>query len=857
MSVPAKPTLDGLERKWSRVWEERGTYRFDRTRPRAEVYAIDTPPPTVSGTLHVGTMFSYTHTDIVARFHRMRGRTVFYPIGWDDNGLATERRVQNFYGVRCDPSLPRDPGFRPPQRPGREPVPVSRPDFVALCRTLTGEDEQQFERSFRVLGLSVDWSYRYTTIGERARRVSQLAFLRNIRGGDAYPAQAPTLWDVDFGTAVAQAEVEDRDVAGAYHALSFRAADRDVVVETTRPELLPACVALVCHPSDARYAGLVGREVTVPLFGMRVRVHAHRLADPEKGSGIAMVCTFGDLTDVTWWRELALPVRAVMGRDGRLLQEPPHGVAPRPYAELAGRTAVQARARVVELLRASGELSGEPREITHAVNFYEKGDRPLEIVPTRQWYIRNGGRDGELRTALLARGRELVWHPPHMAARYADWVEGLSGDWLVTRQRYFGVPVPVWYPLDGRGEVVHDRPLLPDEDALPVDPATEAPPGYAEDQRGRPGGFAADPDVLDTWATSSLTPQVAGGWDGDGDLFSRVFPMDLRPQGHDIIRTWLFCTVLRAHLQHGALPWRHAAISGFIYDPDRKKMSKSKGNAVTPEAALERYGTDAFRYWAAHGRLGVDSTYDEAMMRVGRRLALKVLNASRFVLGMAGPGLAGGGALGDRGARRVVRDGGKVTEPLDRAMLAWLAERVDDATSALEGYDHGRAMQCVEAAFWDFCDDHLELVKARAYGERGEAGQASAHVSLRMALAVFLRLLGPFLPYVTEEAWSWWQPGSVHRASWPRSADLLAPAGEVDRALVAAAAEAIAAVRRAKSQAHLSMGAEVAALRVVAGDAALARLRPVLEDVRAAGRVRRVEVVRGDGAEAAYEVMLA
>jgi valyl-tRNA synthetase len=843
MGVPAKPTLDGLEEKWSRTWDRQQTYAFDRTSTRDEVYAVDTPPPTVSGTLHVGTMFSYTHTDIVARFQRMRGRTVFYPIGWDDNGLPTERRVQNHYGVRCDPSLPRDPGFTPPQEPAKHPVSISRPDFVSLCRRLTAEDEQAFERTFRSLGLSVDWSYGYTTIGDRARRVSQLAFLRNLRRGEAYQSDAPSLWDVDFRTAVAQAEVEDREVAGAYHALAFRADGDggDVLIDTTRPELLPACVALVCHPDDERYAGLVGRDVSTPVFGARVPVRAHRLADPEKGTGIAMVCTFGDLTDVTWWRELDLPVRAVMGRDGRMLPDPPDGVDAAAYAELAGRTTRQARARAVELLRDAGELRGEPRPVTHAVNFYEKGERPLEIVPTRQWYIRNGGRDEQLRTALLKRGSELSWHPPFMGARYADWVGGLTGDWLISRQRYFGVPIPVWYPVDAAGEPRYDDPLLPDESALPVDPSTDVPPGYAEDQRGRPGGFVADPDILDTWATSSLTPQIAGGWLDDEDLFARVFPMDLRPQGHDIIRTWLFSTVVRAHLEHNRLPWRHAAVSGFIYDPDRKKMSKSKGNAVTPESALERYGTDGFRYWAAHGRLGVDATYDDAMMRVGRRLAIKVLNASRFVLGLADADPA---------------DAAAVTEPLDRAMLAWLADVVDDATAALEDYDHTGAIQRVEDAFWEFCDDHVELVKARAYGERGAEERASAHAALRPALSVFLRLLAPFLPFVTEEVWSWWRDGSVHRAAWPSGAELRALAGPADPSLVPLAGAAVTAVRRAKSAAKLSMRADVAALRVTATAGALDALRQVLPDVRAAGRVATVETTEADVPEPVYEVAL-
>ncbi|MGH3587571.1 MAG: valine--tRNA ligase, partial [Pseudonocardia sp.] len=546
--LPERPTIDGLEPRWASRWDELGVYAFDRSRPRDGVFAIDTPPPTVSGHLHVGHVFSYTHTDAVARYQRMRGRTVFYPMGWDDNGLPTERRVQNHFGVRCDPSLPFDPAFVPPEQPGDRQVPVARGNFIALCERLTGEDEVVFEQLWRRLGLSVDWSLGYRTVGAHARAAAQRAFLRNLARGEAYRSEAPTLWDITFRTAVAQAELEDRERPGAFHRLLFTQADGDdLEIATTRPELLPACVALVAHPDDERYRSLHGTRARTPIFDAEVPVLAHRGADPEKGTGIAMVCTFGDTTDVLWWRELTLPTRAVVGRDGRFLPDPPAGLdgerARTAYAELAGATVHTARERVVTLLREQGRLVGEPERITHAVKFYEKGDRPLEIVTTRQWYLRNGGRDADLRAALLARGRELDWHPEYMRARYESWVEGLAGDWLISRQRFYGVPFPVWYPLDKRGEPVHERPITPDGSALPVDPQSEAPPGYTEAQRGVPGGFAGDPDVMDTWATSSLSPQIAGGWAIDDDLFRRVFPMDLRPQAHDIIRTWLFSTV--------------------------------------------------------------------------------------------------------------------------------------------------------------------------------------------------------------------------------------------------------------------------------------------------------------------------
>jgi valyl-tRNA synthetase len=825
--MPEKPTLDGLEQVWVARWETEGTYRFDRSKPREQVYAIDTPPPTVSGSLHVGHVFSFTHTDIMARYQRMIGKSVFYPIGWDDNGLPTERRVQNVYGVRCDPSLPYDPDFVPPEKPGKREISISRRNFVELCHKLTAIDEQAFEEVWRRVGLSVDWSLLYTTISDESRAVSQRAFLRNLARGEAYLAEAPTLWDVSFRTAVAQAELEDREWPGAFHRISFYGESGPVWIETTRPELIPACVALVAHPDDERYQSLFGTSVLTPLFGVEVPVLAHRLAEPDKGSGIAMICTFGDITDVTWWRELHLPTRPVIGWDGRLLPEPPHGVEAEPYKELAGKTVHSARERIVELLRESGDLDGDPRPVQRTVKFYERGDRPLEIVTTRQWYIRNGGRDQALRKRLLERGRELRWHPPHMRVRYDNWVEGLTSDWLISRQRFFGVPFPVWYPIDEAGLPVHDAPIVPAEEALPIDPSSDVPPGYTEEQRGVPGGFMADPDVMDTWATSSLTPQIAGRWESDNDLFHRVFPADLRPQAHEIIRTWLFSTVVRSHYEFGGTPWSDVAISGWILDPDRKKMSKSKGNVVTPLDLLEQHGSDAVRYWAANGRYGVDTAFDAGQLKIGRRLAIKILNASKFVLGLA-------------------ETDGDVTEPLDLSMLAALADAVKEAGEAFDAYDHTRALEAVERFFWAFCDDYLELVKARAY-ESG-AASASAHAALRQALGVLLRLFAPFLPFVTEEVWSWWRDGSVHRASWPSVAR-----GEGDPAVLAVASEVLGQVRKAKSEAKQSMRAEVSRLTVSGPEVGL--VRQAQDDLCAAGNVEEFVLEHGDGLRVAVHLV--
>jgi len=817
--VPERPSLDGLEAKWGARWEADGTYRFDPGRPREDVYAIDFPPLTVSGSLHVGHVFSYCHTDVLARFQRMRGRAVFYPVGWDDNGLPTERRVENFYGVRCDPSLPHDPGFTPPAGPGRGRQPVSRPNFVELCRRLTDADEQVFEALWRQLGLSVDWTLAYTTIGEPARRASQLGFLHLLAAGEAYQAEAPTLWDVTYRTAVAQAEMEEREVPGIAVRVRFRPEGKgpDLVVETTRPELLAACVALVAHPDDARYRDRVGTTATTPLCGVPVPVLAHRLADPGKGTGLAMICTFGDLTDVLWWRELRLPVRSIVTRDGRIQAAPPDGVPAGPaWAELAGATTTQARDRVVELLRAAGALVGEPRPVTHPVKFYENGDRPLEIVTSRQWFVRLLVH----RERLLERGRELVWQPPFMRARYEHWVNGLHSDWLVSRQRFFGVPIPLWYPLTDAGEVDHERPIVPAAGRLPVDPSTDVPDGYQAADRGRPGGFTGDPDVFDTWATSSLTPQIAGGWVDDPERFARVFPMHLRPQGQEIIRTWLFYTVLRSDLEHGVLPWSQAAISGWVLDPDRRKMSKSKGNAVTPTEMLQRHGADALRYWAARGRPGSDTAVDEAGMRVGRRLAIKLLNSGRFILGLPEDDAGAGPA-----------------EALDLAMLASLDAVVAEATAILEGADWAAALDGIERSFWTFCDDYLELVKDRAYRPVGEAAGASARTALRAALDTQLRLLAPYLPYACEEVWSWWRDGSVHLAAWPERS----PAADADRRPLAAAGQVIAAIRRAKSQAKVRLRTPVTLAEVTGPPDLLAAARAAEADLAAAGRVAAFE----------------
>ncbi len=579
----------------------------------------------------------------------------------------------------------------------------------------------------------------------------------------------------------------------------------------------------MAHPDDERYQPLFGSTVRTPLFDVEVPVLAHALAQKDKGSGIAMICTFGDVTDIIWWRELDLPNRTILGQDGRVLAEAPDVIvtdaAKAAYAELAGKTVFSAKKRVVELLQESGEMEGDPKPFTHVVKFYEKGDRPLEIVSTRQWYIRNGARDEALRDKLIALGREISWHPDFMRVRFENWTNGLTGDWLVSRQRFFGVPIPVWYGLDENGERDYDRVLTPALDTLPIDPTHDVPPGYAADQRGVPGGFEAELDIFDTWATSSLTPQLAGGWERDPELWDLVAPFDVRPQAQDIIRTWLFSTLLRSALEDDRAPWSDAAISGFIVDPDRKKMSKSKGNVVTPADILEQHGSDAVRYWAASSRLGTDAAFDPqnpTQIKIGRRLAIKVLNAAKFVLSFPVP------------------EGAEVTHALDASMLATLDGVVRDATKALDAYDHARALEVAESFFWTFCDDYLELVKERAY-DRTDVGQASAALALRIALSTLLRLFAPVLVFAAEEPWSWFNEGSVHTAPWPEPLGI-----EGDPAVLATASEALIGIRRAKTEAKASQKTAVTRMTIAAPADAIAALKLAEGDLKAVGRIAEI-----------------
>lgn len=854
--LPDRVGVDGLEDKWRAVWDEQGIYKFKNSTDRSAVYSIDTPPPTVSGHLHVGHVFSYTHTDIIARFKRMNGFDVFYPMGWDDNGLPTERRVQNYYGVRVDTSLKYNPSFVPPfegtdgkKISAKDQVPISRKNFIELCERLTAQDEVRFEELWRSLGLSIDWSQTYHTIGEHPQRVAQKAFLRNLARGEAYQKDAPGLWDVTFQTAVAQAELESREYPGFYHKIAFHFDDgTPICIETTRPELLAACGALIAHPDDERYKPYFGQMVTSPLFNVKVPILAHPAAEKDKGAGIAMCCTFGDMTDVEWWRDLHLPTRPIIQRNGRIIMNVPDWITSdngkRVFEAIEGKTTFSARQIIVDELRESGDLQGEPTPTMRMTNFYEKGDKPLEIVTSRQWYLENGGTNKRLNEELIARGKELNFHPDFMRVRYENWVHGLNGDWLISRQRFFGVPFPLWYPLNEHGEPDYSNPITPSEDVLPIDPTTDVPQGYTEDQRDQPNGFTAEHDIMDTWATSSLTPQIVTHWAEPGEendaLFHATFPMDLRPQGQDIIRTWLFSTIDRSDLENHCLPWANATLSGWILDPDHKKMSKSKGNVVVPDKPIKQFGADAVRYWAASAKLGLDATYDEGQMKVGRRLAIKLLNATKFAL-----------AIGREDENHHVGDTvdvawnpQDVTEPLDRAAMAKMALVVKQATNYLEAYEHAKALEVIESFFWQFCDDYIELVKNRAYGTADAQGNApseqavlSARTTLGLGLDAFTRLLAPYLPYATEEVWGWMHSGSVHTAPWPKPLPYAQAAFGVSPDILAHAGATLATLRGIKSKAKVSMKTPLERVRLAVSEDVRDSIKAALGDIAQAGRV--------------------
>lgn len=825
--------LPEIENRCKSYWARENVYHYDDTRSREETFIIDTPPPTVSGSLHIGHIFSYTQTDVIARYQRMSGKTVFYPIGWDDNGLPTERRVQNYYNITCNPSLPYDANFKPEHNekdksPRKE---VSRKNFIEACEMLTSSDEGIFENVFKNIGHSYDWNIKYMTISPKSIRVSQESFIDLYEKGEVKSIESPTMWDVTFQSAVAQAEVEDREVQGHFHDIKFKieGSDENIIIATTRPEFLPACIAIVAHPDDERYQKYFGKKAIVPLFETAVDIVPSEHAEKDKGTGIMMVCTFGDAADVAWWKQSGLPLKQIVGLNGCLLDvtfgegaftsnNPDQ--ANHYYRQLVGLSTKQAREKIVEFLRATNALQCEPRPLTHAVKFYEKGNLPLEFVSSRQWFIKLQDKKEQ----MIEYGRKIKWKPQHMQHRYEEWVKGLNQDWCISRQRFFGVPFPVWYKLDANGNPDYNSPIVADRSQLPVDPMIDVPNGYTEANRGKPNGFIGDCDVMDTWATSALTPQIAM----DAAKSAKVsLPFDVRPQAHDIIRTWAFYTIAKALMHSHTIPWKEVLVSGFILDPDRKKMSKSKGNVVTPQHLIDTYGADSIRYWAARARLGVDTAFEEQIMAQGKKLVNKIFNASKFVFNI----------VENSKLKGVTAYKAHITAPMDLSWQYKMSQMVKQATEAFSTYDYATALETIEKRFWDFCDNYLEIVKKRAYSEE----DSSAVASLMQTIDTFLSVFAPFCPFITEEVyqarpWST-EEKSLHNTSWPK-VDSFAGIIAQDSVLYDTASEITAEIRKAKTAANVSQRVPVAKVDISAPEGVISILRQGLVDIENVGSIQ-------------------
>ncbi len=799
-------------------WKDSAAYKWDETLPAELDYVIDTPPPTVSGTLHVGHVYSYTQADIIARFFRMHGRNVLYPIGWDDNGLPTERLVEKIKKVRGGN--------------------LAREEFVALCREVIPEYEEQFRSLFSRLALSVDWSREYQTISDESRALSQLSFLDLYEKGLLERRLDPTLWDPADRTAIAQAEVDEMERVGLLNTLSFGVEGGTgegsyVEIATTRPELLAGCGALMIHPDHPRAGELVGKRAISPLYGVLVPIIADENVDPEKGTGVVMCCTFGDITDINWWRTHKLPLRLAINEAGRMVDTLEIGTDEWPSVDsdaaakvveaLAGLKINQARETILGMLKESGALKGQA-ETNQVIPIAERSGAPLEIIVTAQWFIKTLDYKDE----LIAKGREIKWHPEHMRQRFESWVNGLKWDWAISRQRHFGVPLPIWYSKRPGEE---GKVLVPSASQLPVNPLTDLPEGYSADE------VTPEKDVFDTWATSSVSPQlvtraVSPERGYDPELHNRLFPMSMRPQAHEIIRTWAFYTIVKALHHQQDVPWRDICISGWCLASDGSKMSKSKGNIIDPVKLLDENGADVVRYWTGTSRLGNDTVLSPNTLKQGKRLVNKLWNASKLARSAVDPS-----KLPEVSPREAVEQG-IVNHPLDLWLFGELAETVEKATKAFEAYEYAVAFRAAEDFFWgSFCDNYLELVKhrLRAISDTPTADEVSAQYTLAHVVRAVLRLFAPLMPYVTAEiSTEFALPGDsadgIHaRGNWPKLADLPQPGS--GQQLGVAVMDAVSAMRKVKSSLGVSIRAGVSRMYVWPAEGKEADLQALLGPV--------------------------
>ncbi len=796
------------------LWQEVGIYHFDPQRD-GPVYSIDTPPPTVSGHLHLGHVYSYSQTDFMARFWRMNGYNVFYPMGYDDNGLPTERLIEKRLGIRA--------------------ADMGRQAFIEKCLEVSVEAEKDYQALWQRLGLSIDWCYTYRTIDALSRRTAQLSFIDLYRKRLAYRQKAPAIWCPECRTAIAEAELNDLERETVFYTLAFKLASGETVpIATTRPELLPACVAMFVHPDDRRFKSLVGQQIIVPLFGQKVSILEDRATDPEKGTGVVMCCTFGDVTDVQWWYTHHLPLVEAIDKTGRMTQ-----VA----GDFAGLSTTEARKQIVEAMDQHGLLLAQ-RPTPQSVRVHERCDTPVEHIVTRQWFI----RVLDFKRELLAAGNQMTWHPPHMQARYRDWIEGLKWDWCISRQRYFGVAFPVWY-CTACGEV-----NLADEAQLPVDPFENKP---AKPCKCGSTSFAPEQDVMDTWATSSLSPQIVGQWLNDPALYKQVFPFSLRPQAHEIIRTWAFYTIAKSHHHFDALPWKDVAISGWGLAPEGAgKISKSRGGGpIAPMAMIEKYSADAVRYWAASTGFGKDAYISEEKVQAGAKLVTKLWNVAQFSQRF----LAGTPALAGKPAEAGIPD----LSPADRWILSRTQRLIRRVTNLFRDYEYATAKSEMETFFWkDLADNYLEMAKLRLYEGTPQESEG-ARWALHHVFLTILKLFAPILPHVTEEIYRHlFAPAvgaglapahsratagvaptiqSIHLSRWPTPDKSLEDDGaeSVGERLI----EIATAVRRFKTEHSLALSAKIERLQIATRDARLAQmLKASIFDIMSITRTDKVEI---------------
>lgn len=788
---PLPPNYDHkeAEKRWQKQWEKAGVYAWDESESRENTYVIDTPPPTVSGLLHMGHVFSYTQADFVARYQRMKGKTVFYPMGFDDNGLPTERLVEKVKKVRA--------------------TDMSREEFIKLCEGVSKEARKEFRNLFEEIALSVDWKQEYHTISEDSRKISQMSFLDLYNKECAYCKLQPMLWDPVDQTAIAQAEVEDKEMPSQKNYIHFglEGSDRKLEIMTTRPELLGACVAVIFNPNDERYQDLADKQAITPVFGVKVPIIADEKVDMEKGTGLVMCCTFGDETDIAWWREHKLATRVILNKFGKIdnnlndlnssntVDISKTKVAFEKIQGLKSRTT--AREKMLELLAEEGAIFKEPEIGIHAEPCAERSGSPLEILPTHQWFVKILDQKEELK----AKAAECNWYPEFMKIRMDQWIDGLSWDWCISRQRYFGVPFPVWYSKRAGEE---GKILIAQPDQLPVNPLVDLPKGYAREE------VTPEADVMDTWATSSVSPQlsskgIANNLVVDANRHKKLFPADLRPQAHEIIRTWAFYTIVKAHLHEDTIPWKNLMISGWCLASDKTKMSKSKGNVVTPVDLIEDKGSDVVRFWASTSKLGADTAYSEDVLKIGKKLVTKLWNATKFA-----------SIHLDKLAKKPQTakadvESGIINEPLDLWILTKLNKAVNKATQEFDKYEYSNARSAAEDFFWnDFCDNYLELVKVRVYGEAENANknaQTSAVHTIYHCLGGILRLFAPIVPHITEELYSHIfndKAASIHeRGTWPKTAEY--PHDEKALEAGSTCVSILDAVRKMKAERNVSI----------------------------------------------------